>query len=87
MNPSNEHAAADALRAVWTSVLGSEPSAEQDFFEAGGDSLAMVQVLYLLEERTGLDLTVEDLFPETFMFGDSVRALEAAMSSAAAASQ
>lgn len=48
-----------ALAAIWRETIGVAPAAlEQNFFEAGGDSVSAVQVVALINERLGLTLPV-----------------------------
>ncbi|MEU6172117.1 amino acid adenylation domain-containing protein [Streptantibioticus parmotrematis] len=50
------------LAAIWAQVLGRpEPGVEEDFFEAGGDSLRSIQVVHRAREA-GWTLTVSDVF-------------------------
>ncbi len=50
----------DALRTIWTEVLGDDAPAEigldDDFFELGGTSLSLIAVVTKLSERVGADL-------------------------------
>ncbi len=48
-----------ALAEIWREAVGAEPATwEQNFFEAGGDSLAAVQVVARINRRFGTELTV-----------------------------
>ena len=50
---------------AWELALG-EPAAgdDEDFFDAGGDSLAFLQLTVTLEERTGAKLPVGDVLAD-----------------------
>jgi acyl carrier protein len=80
---ANDVTAREALRDIWAEVLRRRPADTDDFFELGGDSLSMVRMLILMEERLSVEVSVEDLFDGDFTFGASVIALEAALPSAA----
>jgi acyl carrier protein len=69
----------DVLRDIWTEVLNREPADADDFFSLGGDSLAMVRILFMVEERLGLEMSVEDMFIESFVFGASADVVEKAL--------
>jgi hypothetical protein len=48
---------------IWTLVLGrNQIGADENFFEAGGDSLSIVRVQQLLKERLNFDIQVASLF-------------------------
>ena len=48
-----------ALVAIWLETIGVAPAAlDQNFFEAGGDSVSAVQVVALINERLGMTLPV-----------------------------
>ncbi len=48
-----------ALVAIWLETIGVAPAAlEQNFFEAGGDSVSAVQVVALINQRLGMTLPV-----------------------------
>ena len=50
------------IAGTWTDVMGlSEPKADQDFFESGGDSLLATQLVTALRER-GLPVNPQDIF-------------------------
>jgi acyl carrier protein len=69
----------ETLSRIWTEVLRVVPEYDDDFFELGGDSLAMVNVLFLVEERFGTELSVEELFAESFTFGAGISAITQAL--------
>jgi acyl carrier protein len=52
------------LAAVWRELLGAqrEIGVTENFFEAGGNSLLAMQVLYRVEERLGCRLEITDVF-------------------------
>ncbi|THV24622.1 non-ribosomal peptide synthetase/type I polyketide synthase [Glycomyces paridis] len=68
--------AAEALREAWTEVLGGDPAAEDDFLRSGGDSLTAVHLCALVERRTGLRLSVAEVFadPRFAAIGDLLAA-------------
>jgi phthiocerol/phenolphthiocerol synthesis type-I polyketide synthase E len=50
---------ADRLRALWADALGlSTISDDQDFFEAGGNSLTAIDVLARMRDAFGIDLSI-----------------------------
>ncbi|WP_323179617.1 non-ribosomal peptide synthetase [Streptomyces sp. NBC_00654] len=52
-----------AVAEVWAGVTGRSPaSIDQEFLDAGGNSLKAVQLVGRLRRLTGLDLTVEEFF-------------------------
>jgi acyl carrier protein len=73
------HQVRDTLSEIWAEVLRAEPGDDDDFFDLGGDSLAMVKALFLVEERLGIELSVDELFADSFTFGSSVEAVAAAV--------
>ena len=61
---------------LWSEILGVEvTSADQDFFELGGQSLAMVQFLAMVESEFQIELPVEVLFVEGLTVAEAARAL------------
>jgi acyl carrier protein len=47
---------------AWANALGAPAAGDdEDFFDAGGDSLAFLQMTVTVEERTGLRLPVADV--------------------------
>ncbi|SNT58642.1 Aryl carrier domain-containing protein [Actinomadura meyerae] len=50
------------LRTIWEEVLGVPVSDHDSFFELGGDSLAAARILTRVRERTGVSLTILDIF-------------------------
>jgi len=70
--------AREALAGIWANVLNTGPEPVQDdddFFDCGGDSMAMVALLVVIKTRFDVDLAVEELFAEDFTFGAATRAL------------
>ncbi|MFG1944012.1 phosphopantetheine-binding protein [Nonomuraea sp. NPDC048826] len=63
---------------LWSEILGVEvTSADEDFFELGGQSLAMVQFLAMVESEFRIELPVEVLFVEGLTVTQAARAIEA----------
>lgn len=63
--PATEGAHLDldaVLRRVWLEVIGTDPAEDDDFLTSGGDSLGAVHLCALVEDRTGLPLTVGHVF-------------------------
>ncbi|MFD0556986.1 amino acid adenylation domain-containing protein [Stackebrandtia endophytica] len=54
----------EVLREVWIDVLGSQPADDADFLASGGDSLSAVHLCAMLAERTGITLTVGEVFAD-----------------------
>src|SRR5690606_3052510 len=50
---------------AWAGVLGVRPGPEDDFFEAGGHSLLLVQLLVEIARSSGVRLPVNALFSAT----------------------
>jgi acyl carrier protein len=62
---------------LWSEILGVEvSSAHQDFFELGGQSLAMVQFLAMVESEFQVELPVEVLFADGLTVAEAARAIE-----------
>jgi acyl transferase domain-containing protein len=74
---TNEHAAAPSAQAssdppaltlaammdIWADVLGDRPhDADADFYDLGGDSLAALEVVTVLEARFGVQIEADDVF-------------------------
>lgn len=47
---------------IWREALGTPVTEDSDFFESGGHSLAILQVLNRIQERYGTELSVRDIF-------------------------
>lgn len=61
---------------LWSEILGVEvTSADQDFFELGGQSLAMVQFLAMVESEFQIELPVEVLFVEGLTVAEAARVI------------
>ena len=54
----------EAVRQTWVEVLGTEPTDDANFLRAGGDSLTAVRFTALLEKRTGIAITVGEMFAD-----------------------
>lgn len=54
--PDRDGTTLELVLDAFRSALGAEPRPGEDFFEAGGDSVASEAVLLRLEEATGLTL-------------------------------
>jgi hypothetical protein len=53
----------ESLTADWALVLGSDPSGpDDDFFEAGGHSLAAIQLVARIRARHGVEVPVACVF-------------------------
>ena len=53
----------DRVGEIWRAVLGSLPDKpDTSFFDAGGDSLLLLRLVYLLEDATGVVLPLADAF-------------------------
>lgn len=54
---------ADAAAEIWSKFLRSErPTPDQDFFEAGGDSVMAMVLTFALGERFEIELLPEAIF-------------------------
>lgn len=49
----------------WRAVLGSEPGPDENFFDAGGDSLALLRLYERLQRSFGASFGVTELFAHT----------------------
>ncbi len=54
----------DVLHDAWVEVLGSPPAEDDDFLRCGGDSLSAVHFCALIEERSGVSLSVTEVFAD-----------------------
>lgn len=61
-DPAPRPAMSDALRQAWKQVVGVDPADSDNFLVSGGDSLAAVRLCSIVKERTGVTLTVRDVF-------------------------
>ena len=79
MSPSNAGAAsvAEQVAAIWKDVLAEgEPGAS--FFELGGDSIAAVRLVGLIEDELGVEIEVGDIFEDDPTLADLTATVEAA---------
>ena len=54
---------ADVVRGLWAEVLGAPVDGEDpSFFEAGGDSISALTLIFRIQEEQGLGVDVGDLF-------------------------
>lgn len=61
--PGSRDSAEETLRVLFRQVLGiGEDVADPDFFEHGGDSLAAVQLVALIEDAFAVAMPLEDVF-------------------------
>ncbi|GAA3196075.1 MULTISPECIES: type I polyketide synthase [Streptomyces] len=68
-----------ALLALFRQVLGTpEDLTDPDFFEHGGDSLAAVELLALIEERFGVGMSLDDVFDHPTV-SDLARVIEGSL--------
>ncbi|WP_424533871.1 phosphopantetheine-binding protein [Sphaerisporangium viridialbum] len=66
-----------AVAAMWAELLGITPgSADDDFFELGGQSLTMVRFLARVQETYGIELPVDLLFTGDFTVAEAARAID-----------
>ncbi|WP_433083543.1 phosphopantetheine-binding protein [Dactylosporangium sp. CA-052675] len=64
-----------AVARIWTE-LGLRPtSAEDDFFDLGGESLVLVGFLARVQHEMGLELPVDELFEEDLTVAAAARAI------------
>lgn len=59
------HALSVSLDLSWQEVLGTSPTARDDFFDLGGDSLMSVQLIRAVERRTGVHVPAVVMFEES----------------------
>lgn len=76
---STEPGVRDVLAGIWADVLHVVPQDDDDFFDLGGDSLAMIKVLFAVEDRFGTEMSVEELFADSFTFAAGVAAVTEAL--------
>ncbi|NUT40209.1 MAG: acyl carrier protein [Thermoactinospora sp.] len=68
----------NAVLRLWSEILGVEvTSADQDFYDLGGQSLAMVQFVAMVESEFGVELPIEVLFAEGLTAAEAALAIEA----------
>jgi acyl carrier protein/thioesterase domain-containing protein len=64
-----------AARAAWASVLGQDPIDDEDnFFEAGGDSLSALELITILSDELGIGIPMAEFYRAP-TFGGLVRLL------------
>jgi acyl carrier protein len=74
-----------AVARIWTE-LGLKPaSAEDEFFDLGGESLVLVGFLARVQHEMGLELPVDELFEEDLTVAAAARAIDRARLAAALA--
>ncbi|MFV2115555.1 phosphopantetheine-binding protein [Micromonospora sp. LOL_025] len=61
----------ETVTLIWREVLAIAVDADSDFFESGGHSVAVLQVLNRIQEQLGIEMSVRDLF-ENSVLGDFV---------------
>jgi acyl carrier protein len=85
MSPA-EDALVDRVRQLFVEALSMEvPSADTDLIESGRlDSLALVELLFEIEQRFGVDLSLGELDVENFRSVRRIADFVAAQQSAAA---
>jgi len=71
------------VRAVWSRLLRCEVEADDDFFALGGDSLAAVRLLHLVEQELDVAVPVQALFEAPTPRGFAARVQAAAQTPAA----
>jgi acyl-coenzyme A synthetase/AMP-(fatty) acid ligase len=60
------------LAAIWAELLGHRPvTTDEDFFAAGGHSLLVPQIVQLIRDRFGVDVTVRDCYAHSTLAGMS----------------
>ena len=57
----------ETVALIWRDVLATPVTEDSDFFESGGHSLAVLQVLNRLKEHFGIELSVRDLFENSVL--------------------
>ena len=50
---------------IWSELLGCERALDENFFDAGGDSLRLLMLHARLRERLNCDVSVTDLFEQS----------------------
>ena len=53
------------IGSIWRELLGSEGAPDQNFFDAGGDSLRLLAMRARLQQRLNVELSVADLFEQS----------------------
>jgi acyl carrier protein len=52
---------------IWREVLATPVTEDSDFFESGGHSLAVLNVLNRIQEYYGTELSVRDIFENSVL--------------------
>ena len=69
-----------AVIGMWTELLGVQPSGpEADFFDLGGQSLALLQFIARVQENFGVELPVDMLFSEDLTVAVAARTIDEAL--------
>ncbi|MFJ4949538.1 acyl carrier protein [Streptomyces sp. NPDC088760] len=65
----------DVVAGIWKEVLLTDVGPDSDFFEEGGHSLAVLQLVSRLNEHYGVELSMRDIFdhPTLGEFAGAVR--------------
>jgi acyl carrier protein len=65
---------------MWSELLGHEPGGpDADFFDLGGQSLALLQFIARVQENFGVELPVEMLFSDDLTVAVAARAIDEAL--------
>lgn len=72
----SEAGVAETVTRIWQEVLATHVDTDSDFFESGGHSVAVLQVINRIEERFGIEPSVRDLF-ENSVLGDFIAVIRA----------
>jgi len=65
------------LAGIWAALLGrASITAQDNFFDLGGHSLLMVQMVMRVRETFGVELGVDDVYSATLTLGDLARKIE-----------
>lgn len=61
--PVSDEEAAELVASAWAKALGKPPaSPDEDFYDAGGDSLAALELVATLDASLGIEVQVDDIF-------------------------
>ncbi|MEU4244966.1 acyl carrier protein [Actinoplanes sp. NPDC026619] len=69
----------EAVLAMWAGILPAAPRPDDDFFDAGGQSLHLVQFLQQVYQRYGVDLEVTELFADELTASRAAAVINRAM--------
>jgi acyl carrier protein len=75
------------LSDIWVQVVHKRPQDENDFFELGGGSMELIQLMIAVQERFGIGMSVDEFFIDGFTFGRCVSAVTSALELTAVAAQ